>query len=164
MYHLHGLSFREFLQIQQIVSWPAVSLPDLLKGHTELALDLTQGIKPLMHWNDYLQYGYYPYFLENKDVYVQKLTETIHLSLGLNLPAVYGISYASVDKLKQLLVVLAESVPMKPNISKLGETLNTSRAGRGVYALSGRAGNFDVVGLEVGYGDKIPLWMFGLLY
>lgn len=128
MYHLHGLSFREFLQIQQIVSWSAVSLSDLLKGHTELALDLTQAIKPLAHWNDYLQYGYYPYFLENKDVYAQKLTETIQPSLELDLPAVYGISYASVDKLKQLLVVLAESVPMKPNISKLSETLNTSRA------------------------------------
>ncbi|CAG4995584.1 hypothetical protein DYBT9275_01673 [Dyadobacter sp. CECT 9275] len=128
MYHLHGLSFREFLQIQQIASWPAVSLQDLLNDHTQIALDLTQTIKPLAHWNDYLQYGYYPYFLENKDVYPQKLTETIQLSLELDLPAVYGISYASVDKLKQLLVVLAESVPMKPNISKLSETLNTSRA------------------------------------
>lgn len=128
MYHLHGLSFREFLQIQDIVSWPAISLPDLLSGHTQLALDLTQTIKPLAHWNDYLKYGYYPYFLENKEVYAQKLTETIQLSLELDLPAVYGISYASVDKLKQLLVVLAESVPLKPNVSKLSETLNTSRA------------------------------------
>lgn len=128
MYHLHGLSFREFLKIQQIASWPAVPLQDLLNDHTQVALDLTQAIKPLAHWNDYLQYGYYPYFLENKDVYAQKLTETIQLSLELDLPAVYGISYASVDKLKQLLVVLAESVPMKPNISKLSETLNTSRA------------------------------------
>ncbi|WAC11438.1 ATP-binding protein [Dyadobacter pollutisoli] len=128
MYHLHGLSFREFLQIQDIVSWPAITLSDLLSGHMQLALDLTQTIKPLAHWNDYLQHGYYPYFLENKEVYAQKLTETIQLSLELDLPAVYGISYASVDKLKQLLVVLAESVPLKPNVSKLSETLNTSRA------------------------------------
>jgi predicted AAA+ superfamily ATPase len=128
MYHMHGLSFREFLRIQDIVSWPAISLSDLLSGHTQLALDLTQTIKPLAHWNDYLQHGYYPYFLENKEVYAQKLTETIQLSLELDLPAVYGISYASVDKLKQLLVVLAESVPLKPNVSKLSETLNTSRA------------------------------------
>ncbi|MCE6988629.1 ATP-binding protein [Dyadobacter sp. CY323] len=128
MYHLHGLSFREFLQIQNIVSWPAISLSDLLSGHTQLALDLTQTIKPLAHWNNYLKHGYYPYFLENRDVYAQKLTETIQLSLELDLPAVYGISYASVDKLKQLLVVLAESVPLKPNVSKLSETLNTSRA------------------------------------
>jgi predicted AAA+ superfamily ATPase len=128
MYHLHGLSFREFLQIQDIVSWPAISMSDLLSGHTQLALDLTQTIKPLAYWNDYLKFGYYPYFLENKEVYAQKLTETIQLSLELDLPAVYGISYASVDKLKQLLVVLAESVPLKPNVSKLSEALNTSRA------------------------------------
>jgi len=128
MYHLHGLSFREFLQIQQIVSWPIISLPDLLSTHTQMALDLTQTIKPLAYWNDYLEHGYYPYFLENKNVYGQKLTETIQLSLELDLPAVYGISYAAVDKLKQLLVVLAESVPLKPNISKLSEMLGTSRA------------------------------------
>jgi uncharacterized protein len=127
MYHLHGLSFREFLQIQQLVSWPTIALSDLLVQHTQIALDLTQTVKPLAYWNDYLQYGYYPYFLENRDVYSQKLTETIRLSLELDLPAVYGISYATVDKLKQLLVVLAESVPLKPNISKLGENLQTTR-------------------------------------
>lgn len=93
-----------------------------------MALDLTCEVKPLAYWKDYLQHGYYPYFLENRDVYGQKLTETIQLSLELDLPAVYGISYTSVAKLKQFLVVLAESVPMKPNVTKLSQQLNTSRA------------------------------------
>lgn len=93
-----------------------------------MALDLTGEVKPLAYWKDYLQHGYYPYFLENRDVYGQKLTETIQLSLELDLPAVYGISYASVAKLKQFLVVLAESVPIKPNVTKLSQQLNTSRA------------------------------------
>ena len=97
MYHLHGLSFREFLQIQQIVSWQPISLSDLLSTHTQLALDLTQMIKPLAYFKEYLQYGYYPYFWENNDVYAQRLTETVQLSLELDLPAVYGISYSSVE-------------------------------------------------------------------
>lgn len=127
MYTLHGLSFREFLQIQKTASFAPVSLDDLLQRHTELASDLTVDFKPFVHWSNYLEYGYYPYFLENQDVYSQKLSETIRLSLELDLPAAYGISYATVDKLKQLLVVLAESVPLKPNIAKLSETLQATR-------------------------------------
>ncbi len=127
MYTLHGLSFREFLQIQKTASFAPVTLDDLLQRHTELAADLTANFKPFAHWSNYLEYGYYPYFLENQDVYSQKLSETIRLSLELDLPAAYGISYATVDKLKQLLVVLAESVPLKPNISKLSETLQATR-------------------------------------
>lgn len=127
MHTLPGLSFREFLQIQRIAAWPKISLDDLLARHTELATDLTTRIKPLAHLGDYWKYGYYPYFLENKEVYAQKLTETIKLSLELDLPAVYGVSYATVDKIKQLLVVLAESVPFKPNISKLSELLQATR-------------------------------------
>jgi uncharacterized protein len=127
MYSLHGLSFREFLQIQGIASWPRLTLDDLLTHHTALATDLTAEVKPLAYLSDYWQYGYYPYFLENKAVYGQKLTETIRLSLELDLPAVYGVSYATVDKIKQLLVVLAESVPFKPNVSKLSELLQATR-------------------------------------
>lgn len=127
MYTLSGLSFREFLQIQRIADWPKITLNDLLTRHIELATDLTSQVKPLAHLGDYWKYGYYPYFLENKEVYAQKLTETIKLSLELDLPAVYGVSYATVDKIKQLLVVLAESVPFKPNISKLSELLQATR-------------------------------------
>jgi len=127
MYSLPGLSFREYLQIRQITDWPVISLDDLLTSHTQIAVDLTATVRPLAHLADYWQYGYYPYFLENEAVYNQKLNETIRLSLELDLPAVYGISYATIDKLKQLLVVLAESVPVKPNISKLSERLQATR-------------------------------------
>ncbi|WP_428656532.1 ATP-binding protein [Runella sp.] len=127
MYSLHGLSFREFLQIQKAITFPPILLNDLLKRHTEIAADLTQSFKPFAHWSNYLEYGYYPYFLENEDVYAQKLAETLRLSLEIDLPAAYGISYATVDKIKQFLVVLAESVPLKPNITKLSETLQTTR-------------------------------------
>ena len=127
MYTLHGLSFREFLQIQGVACWPKVTLDDLLNRHTELATELTAGVKPLAHLSNYWKYGYYPYFLENTEMYGQKLTETIRLSLELDLPAVYGISYATVGKIKQLLVVLAESVPFKPNVSKLSELLQATR-------------------------------------
>ena len=127
MYTLHGLSFREFLQIQNLAQLPVLSLEDLLLGHTEIAADLTATFKPLAYLPAYFRHGYYPYFLENTDVYGQKLNETIRLSLELDLPAAYDISYATVDKLKTFLVVLTESVPLKPNISKLSEGLHVTR-------------------------------------
>ncbi len=172
MYTLHGLSFREFLQIQGIASWPKIALDDLLARHTELATELTAEVKPLAHLGDYWKYGYYPYFLENTEVYAQKLTETIRLILELDLPAVYGVSYATVDKIKQLLVVLAESVPFKPNVSKLSSMLQATRGSVEVGGANKSRRQIARIeeayiaadDIEIGYGQKVPLWMFGLLY
>jgi predicted AAA+ superfamily ATPase len=127
LYAMVGLSFREFLQFRVDYKHPAMSLDDLTGRHTEIAMQITNEIKPLQYFNDYLQFGYHPYFAENIDTYHQKLAETIHLLLETDFPAVYGITYPTVDKIKTLLVILSESVPFKPNMSKLSEHLGLTR-------------------------------------
>jgi len=46
--------------------------------------------------------------LLNKPSYAQKLAETIDLAMNTGLPANSEISYASIEKLKQLLYILAQ--------------------------------------------------------
>jgi predicted AAA+ superfamily ATPase len=65
--------------------------------------------------------------VENIGTYPQKLAETINLMLEIDFPSAYGISYPTVDKIKTFLVVLAESVPFKPNIQKLSEQIGLTR-------------------------------------
>ncbi|MBA3900342.1 MAG: ATP-binding protein, partial [Bacteroidetes bacterium] len=76
----------------------------------------------------YIRYGYYPYFLENQNLYHQKLFETIEISLSTDLPSVYDITYGSVEKMRQLLYILAESVPFTPNITKISERMGVTRS------------------------------------
>lgn len=45
VYHLHGLSFREFLQVEYGYISDAVSLPDILDNHIEIALSVGKKIK-----------------------------------------------------------------------------------------------------------------------
>lgn len=127
MYELTGLSFREFVNLVTGLSLQPIQLSDLIQHHTEFAREVLKAIRPLEHFKEYFTTGYYPYFLENKPSYAQKLAETIDLAMNTDLPANSEISYASIEKLKQLLYILAQSVPFQPNVSKLAERIGVSR-------------------------------------
>jgi len=127
MYELHGLSFREFLNLRSKTNFESIGLDELIKDHTAIALAITSTIKPLAHFRHYLEFGYYPYFLENEKLYPQKLAETISLAIQIDLPSFHEINYSSIEKIRLLLHIIAESVPFKPNISKLSERIGISR-------------------------------------
>lgn len=127
MYELPGLSFREFLDFSEDLQLPVVHLQDLLDNHQAIARSLTEQFRPLQFFHRYLQYGYYPYFRENVNLYPQKLMETVNTILEVDLPAMRQISYTTIDKIKLLLHIIAESVPFKPNISKLSERVGVTR-------------------------------------
>jgi predicted AAA+ superfamily ATPase len=127
MYELRGLSFREYLSLTTKTSYKKLGWDDLLNDHVKVARSIIQSVKPLEHFKTYLKHGYYPYFLESESVYPQKLEETIALALSTDLPALYDLTPASIEKIRQLLYIIAESVPFKPNISKLSERTGVSR-------------------------------------
>ena len=133
LYELPGLSFREFLQVTTGNIYDKVTLEQLLADHVSLARNISAALRPLEHFNKYLQYGYYPYFLENEKVYWQKLAETISLALTSDLPAIHPVSYASIEKIRLLLHIISESVPFKPNISKLSEHIDVTRSTIGSF-------------------------------
>lgn len=127
MYELPGLSFREYLNYTEKYNFSPIAFDDLITSHTSIAMEITGQLRPLEHFTDYLRYGYYPYFMESPKLYPQKLAETISLALSIDLPSSQDISYASIEKIRLLLHVVAESVPFKPNISKLSERIGISR-------------------------------------
>jgi predicted AAA+ superfamily ATPase len=127
MYELAGLSFREYLNYTLGYNYSSISFDDLISNHTQIAIDLIKEIRPLAHFKNYLEYGFYPYFKEDPKLYPQKLAETISLALNIDLPSTYDISYGSIEKIRLLLHIIAASVPFKPNISKLSERIGVSR-------------------------------------
>lgn len=128
-YHLKELSFREYLYFETNIDIPKIKLEDLLKNHKEIAREINGKIEPIIkYFNDYLKHGAYPYYLENKDSYLQKLNQTIALILEIDLNAVENITYQDSLKIKKLLVAIAQSAPFTPNISKLSERLGVQRA------------------------------------
>ncbi|MCK5537162.1 MAG: ATP-binding protein [Bacteroidales bacterium] len=127
MYDMQGLSFREFLNITHKLDFESVSLPDILSNHTEISMLINNKIKPILEMGKYNEKGYYPYFIESNRDYLIFLAETINQTLEADIPIYLDLNVESVEKMKKLLFIISTSVPFKPNISKLSETIGITR-------------------------------------
>ncbi len=127
LYTLNGLSFREYLEYEDVITVPSVRLEDLLKGHIQIALDITSKVKVLKYFDLYLRSGYYPYYKEAGEDYLMRLSEVVRLVIDDDIPSVEEITYTTAQKIKKLLMVIAQNVPLEPNINKLASQLESSR-------------------------------------
>ncbi|MCB1119082.1 MAG: ATP-binding protein [Chlamydiia bacterium] len=125
-YELPGLSFREYLQFMEVKELPAVTLDEVLKDHVSLAgLFADQSI--LKHFNDYLRYGYYPYFLESRSVYLLKINNVIEKVITEDIPASKSVKPNTILVLKKLLWLVANSTCLVPNVDRISKDLNVTR-------------------------------------
>ena len=126
-HNLPGLSLREYINITAKTEFPVFTLPEILRSHTILAKNVWNVVKPVQHFKDYIETGYYPFFLENRTNYHRKLGEVVLQVLENDMPLMAGVSRSNINKLKQLLYVISESAPFKPNIEKLSDRIGISR-------------------------------------
>lgn len=126
-YQLKELSFREFLIFEKKLTLPIYSLEQLLNNQESISLKIMAKIKPLHEFKKYLEYGMYPYFTTNKEMYHEILLQTINLTLEIDLPTIERIDFEYIVKLKNLLFAIATSAPFTPNITKLSERTKISR-------------------------------------
>lgn len=127
VYEMYGFSFREFLAFEGVLRLSPLSLDALLRQHVSLSMEITSSVKILPWFEKYLRYGYYPFYKESLEDYFLRLQEVASLIIDTDLPAVEEIEYATVQKAKKMLMILAERVPFTPNISQLCQELETTR-------------------------------------
>jgi predicted AAA+ superfamily ATPase len=128
LYNMQGFSFREYLSLETGMDFKVLRLNDLLQNHFNLAFDITAKLRPLQYFDAYLKNGYYPFYREGLGTYHQRLSEVINMILEIELPQLRGVEPGYVHKVKQLLSIIAESVPFIPNITKLSEKIQLNRA------------------------------------
>lgn len=126
-YSLPGLSFREYLYFENICKMDAVPLDDLLQNHCAIAESVAEKTRILKHFSDYLKTGYYPFYKEVFAGYDIRLLQVTHQILESDYPAVENISYPTVQKIKKMLYILAQTCPQTPNMSELYRQLETDR-------------------------------------
>lgn len=127
VYNLPGLSLREYINITENTEFPTYTINDIVNRHVEISKSIWTKTLPVKKYNEYLKVGYYPFFLENAENYSQKLNSIILEILETDLPFIAGINYSNINKLKQLLYIISESAPFKPNIIKLSERIGISK-------------------------------------
>ncbi len=121
IYKLQGLSFREYLKLYHNYDTGVYSLEQIVNNEVKL----TDIPHPLPLFNDYLKRGYYPFGIENE--MSLRLGQIIVQTLETDIPQYANLNVGTSRKLKRLLSIIAESVPFKPNFSKIAEIISVSR-------------------------------------
>lgn len=122
IYEMQGLSFREYLVLYHDIQTPTWNLDDLINHR----VTLPHVEHPLPLFNDYLKRGYYPFERIASD-FSTNLMQVINRTMETDIPLYANINISVARKLQNLLVVIAESVPFKPNYKKLAEVTGISR-------------------------------------
>ncbi len=129
VYSMQGLSFREYLEMFHHIKIPAYSLTDIIQHRAELP----DKFRPYAYFQSYLEQGYYPFSKE--DQFNIRLQQVINKTLEVDIPQYVEMSISTTRKLKQLLIIIAQSVPFKPNMSSIATILGVSRNNLSDYFL-----------------------------
>ena len=124
-YTLHGLSFREYLDLEGIFKTEEIPLDDILTHHVKKAMEIVGSIKVAPLFEAYLAHGYYPFYRESLEDFPSRLRETVTVVIDSDLPAVENVTYETLQKVKKLLMIISEHVPFEPNMSELWRQLST---------------------------------------
>ena len=155
LYKVNGLSFREFLEFETKKEFASYTLEEILSNHTQLAYGINERIKPFEYFSKYLQYGYYPFYKQNINLYGQKLNEVLNIVLESDLPLIFKIDSSNINKLKKLLAMLCQSKPYELNISNLSKKIGLNRATLYSYLSYLEAGHLTKTIRQLGSGDSI---------
>lgn len=121
LYTMQGLSFREYLAIAHGVTLPACTLEDIVEQRVEIgAVE-----HPVPLFKDYLKRGYYPFGRE--DAFEIELDQVISQTLEVDIPQFAGMTFATGQKLKQLMAIVSTLAPFKPNATQLASQIGISR-------------------------------------
>lgn len=121
IYEIQGLSFREYLKLFHNIDVPVFSLEQVL-SHEALIPGIAH---PLPLFTDYLCRGYYPF---GRDAgFDQELLQVVNRTMEADIPQYASLNVSVGRRLKQLMMVVAESVPFKPQMTTLAQVTGISR-------------------------------------
>ena len=106
--HMHGMSFREWLQMTKGILVPKPTLDEILSAKAVFPRE-----------------GYFP-FCQEKD-YLERLNAVVEQTLETDIPQFAGLSVGVMHKLKQLMQIISQISPFKPNYSDLARDISVAR-------------------------------------
>lgn len=127
LYHMNGLSYREFLELTLDKKLPSFSLEDICTDSVAIVDKLSSEFVPLEYFSEYLKFGYYPFYFSDKENYLKQLTAVVNLTIDVDLVMLGYIKPGFANKLKKLLNVICYSKPFEINITKVSANIEVSR-------------------------------------
>lgn len=127
LYYMNGLSYREFLELKLGLNLPSFSLEEILQNNIKIIDSLSEKFLPLEHMQEYLTFGYYPFYFKDQNQYLRQLNAVINQTIDIDLVNLGLVKQSFTNKLKKLLLVISESNPFELNITKVAANIEVSR-------------------------------------
>nr|HRQ29790.1 hypothetical protein [Saprospiraceae bacterium] len=106
---------------------PILDLDLILHGDFHLGDIFPVDFKPLKYFKEFLQFGYYPFIVEGKKSYYQCIRQIVRTIVEYDMAEVKGFDIRQARKLLQLLYIISQHVPFKPNLSSLAQKSDIHR-------------------------------------
>ena len=131
MYKLPILSLREFIELELGISLKIRTLKEIIENHQDIALKIIKSLKEekiLKIFSDYLEYGAYPFYLEDKAKFKDRLSDSVNAALYEDLAEIYNIHPEKISTLKKLLATIAISEPLELSVENISNITGISKA------------------------------------
>ena len=126
-YSLRGFSFREYVNLKTDHHFHPHTRDGILQQHETIAHEVAAKVDVESLFKEYLHHGFYPFFLEHTN-YSENLLKTMNMMIEVDVLLIRQIELKYLTKIKKLYYLLALETGKSPNVSKLAETIDTSRA------------------------------------
>ena len=127
IFPLQGLSFRQFLNLKYSQNLSVYSLEEVLKNANDIIAHVQESIKPYPYFKEYLQWGYYPFFMEGNQWFFDKLEGIVKAVIESDFLILSNIDVKNIRKIYQFLLAIATSPPFTPNIQVLSDRTAITR-------------------------------------
>lgn len=135
MYELPGLSFREYLQFNNILDSVSLELMQIIEEPFLIRKKFPVVFRPLLHFARYNTHGYYPFAFEDMTGYHLRIQQLVRSIVEYDMAELKGFDVRNAKKILQLLYIIAGQVPFIPNLSKLAEKSGIHRNSLSNYLL-----------------------------
>lgn len=119
---MQGLSFREYLEFRHDIVIPVYDLDDIVSHRVVLPQEIEH---PLPYFRAYLADGYYPFAHEGR--FVTRMLQVVNQTIEVDIPQFADMRASTARKLKQMLAIISNIAPVKPNADSLAREIGISK-------------------------------------
>ena len=123
LFKIGGMSFREYLLFNDIANFPIYSLKEIITNHNQIEEKLSKLKRLKGYFKDYIEKGYYPFYLENEDVYHQKILNIIEKTVFEDISNFYKLKTENLHNFKRILSYLSTIPPGELNRNSVAKNI-----------------------------------------
>lgn len=123
MYHLPGMSFREYYNFNANENIQPISLDELIVNPSSFNKMISILPKLKGYFKEYFMKGYYPFYFENPLSYYERMLNVIDKTIYEDISNFYNLKTGNLHFFKKILIFLASIPPGQTSVHNIAKNL-----------------------------------------